>query len=92
MDWSQILNYVIMTLLGLLGGKPLIDWLKEKLGWEDLYVAILAAVVAVVVAVAELFLAGELSLEMFTLENFAIAWTAVYSASQAWYSVFKDRK
>ena len=92
MDWSEVLNYVIMVLLGLLGGKPLVDWLKEKLGWEDIYVVILTGAVAAVVAIAELFLAGSLTLEMFTLENFAVVWSLVYSASQVWYSIFKPRE
>jgi len=91
MDWAEILKYVVMGLLGLLGS-PLIDWLKNKLGIQDRLAVLLTGVVATVLAFAELFLAGSLTLEMFTLENFAVAFTAVYTAAQVWFGLLKDRK
>jgi len=51
----------------------------------------LAGVVSVVLAFAELFIAGSLTLEMFTLANFGVAFSAVYAAAQLWFSLFKER-
>ena len=90
MSWSEIFNYVVMTVLALLGS-PLISWIKNKLGWEDRWAVLVAGVVATGLAFAELFLAGSLTLEMFTLENFAVAFTAVYTVAQVWFGLFKER-
>ena len=84
MNVVEILRYLVMGALGLLGS-PFIEWIKNKLGWEARWAVLLAGAVAVVLAFAELFLAGSLTLEMFTLENFAVAFSAVYAASQVWY-------
>ena len=91
MNWAEILRYVVMGILALLGS-PLIGWIKEKLGWEDRYAVLLAGLVSVVLAVAELFLAGELTLAMFTVENFGVALAAVYSVAQIWFGLFKERQ
>ena len=90
MNLADIFNYIVMGALGLLGS-PLIGWIKSKLGWEDRWAVLLSGAVAVVLAIAELFIAGSLTLEMFTLENFAVAFTAVYTAAQVWYGLFKER-
>ena len=91
MNVSEIFNYVVMGVLSLLGS-PLIGWLKSKLGLEDRWAVVLAGAVSVVLAIAELFIAGSLTLEMFTVENFAVAFTAVYTVAQVWFGLFKDRK
>ena len=91
MNFGEIFNYVVMGGLGLLGS-PLIGWIKKKLGLEARWAVLLAGAVAVVLAFVELFLAGSLTLEMFTLENFAVAFSAVYATSQVWYGLFKERE
>ena len=91
MNLSDVFNYVVMGALALLGS-PLIGWLKSKLGWEDRWAVLLAGGVATVLAFAELFIAGSLTLEMFTLANFGVAFSAVYAAAQVWFGLFKERE
>ena len=86
----EILQYIVMGALALLGS-PLITWLKTKFGWKDVWASLLAGAVAAVLAIVELLISGGLTLADFTLENFAVAFTAVYTVAQAWYSLFKDR-
>ena len=90
MNLSEVFSILVMGALGLLGS-PLIGWLKSKLGLADRWAVILAGAVAVVLAFAELFIAGSLTLEMFTLANFGVAFSAVYAASQVWFGLFKGR-
>jgi len=91
MNFAELFNYIVMAVVGLLGS-PLIGWLKEKFGWEDRWAVLLAGGVATVLAFAELFIAGSLTLEMFTLANFGVAFSAVYAAAQVWFGLFKERE
>lgn len=89
MSWSEILEVLVMLVIGLLG-MPLTAWLKARLRWSDLYAFVLTAVVAVVLSFAELFLMGDLSIRMFTLENFGNVFTAVFTVSQIWFRILKE--
>jgi hypothetical protein len=89
MSWSEIIEVLVMLVIGLLG-MPLTAWLKARLKWSDLYAFVLTAAVAVVLSFAELFLMGDLSIRMFTLENFGNVFTAVFTVSQIWFRILKE--
>lgn len=91
MVWSEILEILVMAVVGILG-MPLTQWLKVRLGWQDLAVRILTVSVATVLAVVELFLMGDLSLEMFTLGNFTNVFTAIFTVAAIWFGVLKEGK
>jgi len=89
MSWSEIIEVLVMLVIGLLG-MPLTAWLKARLKWSNLYALVLTSVVAVVLSFAELFLMGDLSLDMFTLANFGNVFTAIFTVSQIWFRILKD--
>ena len=88
MDTVQI---VITGLIGLVG-IPLVQILKKQLGWDGPKAALLSAGVAVVVALIALFGAGQLSIYDFTLDNFAVVFTSVFTvATLAYKLLLADR-
>ena len=90
MEWSAVsLEQIVVLVIGLLG-MPLTQWLKLKLGWEDLYVRILVIAVSVVLAFGNLFLMGSLTWEMLTLQNFANVFGLIYTAAAIWYGMLKE--
>ena len=91
MEWSGSLEQIVAVLISVLG-MPLIQWLKAKLGWEDLYVRFLVIVVAGGLAFVDLFLMGSLTWEMLTLANFANVFAMVYAAATIWYGFLKEVK
>jgi hypothetical protein len=91
MEPREILLTIVMIAVGLMG-MPLTQWLKQKLGWEDIYAQLLSGAVAVVLAFAELFLAGDLTWDMLTLANLAAVFTAVYTVASFWYGILKEAR
>lgn len=91
MEIREILLTVLMIVVGLLG-MPLTQWLKQKLNLTDIWAQLLSGAVAVVLAFAELFLAGDLTLDMFTLANFATVFGLVYTVASFWYGILKEAR
>lgn len=91
MSWSEILETLVMLLVGL-AGMPLTQWLKKKLGWQDLAVRFLAVTVAVGLGILELFLMGDLTFDMLTWANFANVFTAVFTVATIWFGLLKEGK
>lgn len=87
--WRNIFTTVIGLILMLLGA-PLTQWLKNILNVQDKLALLLTGLVAVVLALAELFLSGILGIESFTLENFPLAFTSVFTVATFYYHLFKD--
>jgi len=87
--WRGIFEWTIGIVLMLLGA-PITQWLKNKLGIQDKLALLLTGLVAVVIAIAELFLANVLSFESFTLENFPLAFSAVMTVATFYYHLLKN--
>lgn len=86
--WHTIFEWVIGVVLILLGA-PLTQVIKVKLGWSNKLALLLTAVVATVIAVAELVLTQALDFQSFTLENFPYAFGVVFSAATIYYQLLK---
>ena len=78
MDTAQV---IVSGLIGLIG-VPLTQLIKKQLGWDGPRAALLSAGVAVVVALVALFGAGQLHIYDFTLNNFAVVFTSVFTVAQ----------
>jgi len=89
MNWNESFEGLVMLLIGALG-MPLTAYLKTKLNWSDLYALLLAGAVAFALAAANLFIAGDLTIEMFTLQNFAEVFGMIFSAATIWYRLLKE--
>lgn len=73
-------------------GMPLTQWLKKRLGLEDLWAFGLTALVATVLAIADLAVQGRLTPDLLTVQNFGMAFSMVFTVSQIWYRLLKEKK
>lgn len=73
-------------------GVPLINALKELLGWEDKPVVLIAAFVSGVLAVGALFVDGQLTGGSFTLDALPQTIGLVVGTSQLLYALIKDHE
>ena len=89
MNWSENFESIVLVVIGLLG-MPLTAYLKSKLNWSDLYALLLTGAVAFGLAALNLFLAGDLTVEMFTLQNFAEVFGMIFTAATVWYRLLKE--
>jgi hypothetical protein len=87
-NWSTVIEWAIGILLMLLGA-PLTQFLKINLNIKDKMALLLTAVVATVIAIAELMLTNALQWSSFSLENFPLAFSAVLSVATIYYQIFK---
>jgi len=87
--WRGIFEWAIGITILLLGA-PIVQYLKNALGLKDNLALLLTGLVAVVLAVAELFLAGVMSFSSFTLENFPLAFTAVFTVATIYFKLLKE--
>ncbi len=86
--WRGIFEWAIGILLMLLGA-PLTQFIKVKLNLKDKMALLLTAVVATVIAIAELLLADALQWTSFSLENFPLAFSAVMTVATFYYQLLK---
>jgi len=91
MSEDTIIFIGINLLTGVLG-MPLIQWLKEKMGLKETRAFLLAAVIAVILAIVDQILAGALSLQTVTLENFYEVFASIFAISQIFYRLFEGYK
>jgi len=89
MSWNDILRYVIMGIIALLGS-PVTQWLKNKLKWEDRYALALTAVIAGIFALGEMLLSQVIGWKDFTLANFPVIFGAVFTLGTLYYQWLKD--
>lgn len=87
--WRSVFETIIMIVLMFLGA-PLTQWLKNILNVTDKKALLLTAAVAVVIAIAEVLLAGVLTMSSFTIENFPFAFTTVMTVATFYYHLLKD--
>lgn len=90
MSSEQIALLVVGTLLGLFEEVRIVDFIKNRLGWEDVSAKLLAAAVSVLVSFAGLFVSGEIGLADFTLANFPYVFAPVYALAELVYFFRKE--
>lgn len=80
---------LIITLVTGLIGVPIIQWIKNSLGWEDKKALVLAAAVSVVLAFAELLLTNQIDLTELTIENLPKLFASIFTVATIYYGLFK---
>jgi hypothetical protein len=89
MNWNDVLKYVIMGLIAILGS-PLTQWLKNQFKLEDRWALVLTGVVASVFAVGEMALSQAFDLSTLSLENFPKFFAAVFTLATVYFQWLKD--
>lgn len=87
-QWRDIFTVLIGLAVAALGA-PITQALKNLLGWSEKGALALSVVVALGVAVLELFLTGQVTGESFTIENLPQAFFLVYSVTAIYYGLLK---
>jgi len=82
---------IVSVLLGLLG-VPFVTWVKGKLSVSEGKALLIAGAVAGVLAVAQLFAAGQLGFADFGLDNLAATFGVIFSAATVFYKALKYGK
>jgi len=86
---NPVIEQIIPWLVGALG-VPLVNALKDALKLEGKQAVVLAAVVAFVLAVASLAVAGFFGGDVFAIENLASTFGVVLAASQLAYKLLSN--
>jgi len=84
MEVKEIILKVVELGMYLLG-MPLTQWLKVKLNLKDKWALVLAGTVALVLALVQVFVQGDLSLSSFTLEQFSASFGVIFAVAVYWY-------
>jgi CHASE2 domain-containing sensor protein len=87
-QWRSIFEWAVGIVVMLLGA-PITQFLKNALNLKDKLALLLTALVAVAIALAELFLINALSFSSFSLENFPFAFAVVFSVATFYYQLLK---
>jgi hypothetical protein len=87
-QWRDIFTVILGLVVAALGA-PITQALKNLLGWTEKAALVLSVVVALGVAVLELFLTGQLTGESFTIANLPQAFFLVYSVTAIYYGLLK---
>ena len=82
---------IVSVLLGLLG-VPFVTWIKGKLLWSEGKALLVAGAVAAVLGAAQLFVAGQLGVADFALDNLAYTIGIIFSAATVYYKILKYGK
>ncbi len=82
---------IVSVVLGLLG-VPFVDWVKGKLSISEGKALLIAGAVAAVLAVVQLFAAGQLGGADFSLDNLASTFALVFSSATIFYKALKYSK
>ena len=82
---------IVSVLLGLLG-VPFVSWVKGKLAVSEGKALLIAGAVAGVLAVAQLFVAGQLGVADFNLDNLASTFGVIFTAATVFYKTLKYGK
>lgn len=87
-QWRDIFTVIIGLIVAALGA-PITQFLKNLFGFSEKAALALSVVVAVGVAVLELFLTGQLTGESFSIDNLPQAFFLVYSVTAIYYGLLK---
>ena len=91
MEWHDVFMTVLMLVVGLLG-MPITQWLKDQLKLSGTYALLITGTVSAALAVGELFLMGQLTIDSFTVQNFTHAFGLIFSVATVWYRVLQEGK
>ena len=92
-NWQDILILIVMAVV-LFFGAPIIQLIKNALSAifgkpvKDRWALLVAVVVAAGLALLEMFLGGQLSSVVLTLDNFPAFLTTVFSVATVYYKLF----
>lgn len=89
MDWQQLFQWLIGAVIGL-AGAPITQLFKNLLGIEDRWAVILTGAVAAVLAIAEMFLTGQLVWGELDLAQFPVYFSAVFALASLYYGWMKN--
>ena len=84
MSSEQLLRMFIEVVAGFIG-MPFFDFVKKKLGLENMTAMFFVAGLSALVGVAALFVTGEVGLTDFTIENMPEAFGLVFAAASFLY-------
>ena len=90
MTYHEIIVWGITAITALLG-VGIIQWLKDKLTVSDTGAFLIAGGISVVLALAELWLTGQLALEAVTLETFPNVFAAVFALATIFYKLLVSK-
>jgi NhaP-type Na+/H+ or K+/H+ antiporter len=82
---------IVSVLLGLLG-VPFVSWVKGKLNVSEGKALLIAGAVAGVLGAAQLFVAGQLGVADFSLDNLAATFGVIFSSATVFYKLLKYGK
>ena len=83
---QELILWLLAVVTGLIG-MPIVQFVKNRLGWEDNAALLLSGAIATVLALVQLFATGALGLGDFTLANFALVFTTVMTAANVFYEI-----
>jgi hypothetical protein len=89
MTWNDVLKYVIMGIIALLGS-PVTQWLKNQFKLEDRWALALTGVVAAIFALGEMTLAHAIDWKAFNIEQLPAVFGAVFTLATVYYAWLKD--
>lgn len=85
-DVHTILVWLITIATGFVG-IPIVQFIKNRLGWDDNWARLLTGTIAVLFTLAELFITGQLAWADLTMTNFVWVFTTVYAIASTFYGV-----
>jgi len=87
--WQGLLQFFVTLVVGLLG-VPVIQAIKNYFKLEDKMATMLAAVIAGGLALAELFLSGQVSYLDFTFVNIPTLFGLIFTVATIYYNLMKN--
>jgi len=91
MSSAEIIALLVQFFFGIVGAPTLIDWLKKAFGLEATTALLFAAASSAVIAIAALFVSGEIGLTAFTWANLPEAFGIVFTAATLTYKLLNPK-
>jgi hypothetical protein len=87
--WREFIKALILLVVAA-AGAPVTQAIKNLLKIEDRWALILTGAIAGLIAVLEMWLSGQLDFKAITLDNFPVAFFAVFSVATIYYGWLKN--
>lgn len=88
-EWQDVFKMLILLIVAAFGA-PITQLIKNLLKVEDRWALIITGVVAAILAVLQMWLAGILDFSTVTTENFPAMFFAVFSVATIYYAWLKN--
>lgn len=85
-NYHDLFVFLITVVVGLLG-MGITQWLKAKLGLQDIWALVLTGGVSLALAVAEMFLSGAIGIADFTVANLPAVLGGIFSLATVFYKI-----